>query len=383
MAYVAPLMPNAGGGLTVFDLISREKRVIFPGGMGLANPTWTADQRSLLVLYTVRGEDGPPRPQIGAVSYPDGVFRTITNDTNSYSGFRVSADGRSLVSIVSKSTSTIAFRPASAAPSSPSTPVVESRAGITGLAWTNDGGILYALRDQLRERAANGRERIVLEAGAGSRLSGPLAGLEICRGSGQIVLSARLRGATAVNLWRLDADGGGLFQLTDLPHAQSAQCSPDGQWVAFLSASGLARVRLSGGPVESLDSSLVMGQPAWSPDSRTIVIMVGGSPARDRDAVPRLVLVSPGAPRRYLDAVADAGDAAFTPDGSAIRYLARKNGTLNLYIQPIDGSAPRVTAAPNDALGGLVSPDGSTVAVRSGRTDSDVVLLRDGAPPRR
>ena len=71
------------------------------------------------------------------------------------------------------------------------------------------------------------------------------------------------------------------------------------------------------------------------------------------------------------------------PDGSAVSYLARKAGALSIFIQPLDGSAPRVTAAPGDADGAQVSPDGSTVAVRRSHTDSDVVLLRDGAVPGR
>jgi Tol biopolymer transport system component/predicted Ser/Thr protein kinase len=385
IAYAPPLTANAGGRLAVFDLISREKRVIFRADdRDLRHPVWTPDQRSLLVLYNPR-QAGLGPPQIGAVSYPDGIFRTITNDTNNYSGFRLSADGRSLVSIVRKITTTIGVRPASAAPSSPLTPVVESRETIGGFVWTNDGGILYAQRNQLRERAADGRERLVLEAGTDSRLSGPLADPEICRGSGQIVFVGQVRGATARNLWRINADGGELFQLTDGPHAQTPRCSADAQWVAFLSATGLSRVRTSGGPVEELVPLMPLSAPAWSSDGRTIVFL-GSVPVSEGKGVDRkLVFVSPGAATRYLDAPAAAGSPKFRPDGSAVSYLARKAGTLSIVVQPLDGSAQRVTPASGDTDGGpaRVSPDGSKVAVRQTHTDSDVVLLRDGAPPHR
>jgi Tol biopolymer transport system component len=76
---------------------------------------------------------------------------------------------------------------------------------------------------------------------------------------------------------------------------------------------------------------------------------------------------------------ATTGDFSFTPDASAITYLARKGGAVNRHIQPLDGSPARVTAASNDDVGAEVSPDGSQIAYRRGRTESDVVLLRDGA----
>ena len=370
IAYVSPRTPDTPGRLMVFDLTSRQKRVIFsPDDIQLFHPAWTPDQRSLLLLYTPRRE-GSARRQIGAVSYPDGVFRTITNDTNNYGGLRLSADARSLVSIVSKTTITIGIRPASA-PSSPLASVVESREPVGGFVWTNDGGILYAQRNQLLERAADGRQRIVLEADPNSELSFP----EICRSTGQVVVTGVFRGTIGRNLWRINPGAGEPFQLTDLPHAQQARCSPDTQWVAFVSSTGLARVRTGGGPVEFLDSALPIAAPAWSPDSRTIVILAEQATPVGR----KLVFVSPGAPKRYLDAPADADEVTFTPDGSAVSYLARQTGTLSVFTQPLDGSAPRVTPAHADADGAKVSPDGSTVAVRRSRTDSDVVLLRDGA----
>ncbi len=80
---------------------------------------------------------------------------------------------------------------------------------------------------------------------------------------------------------------------------------------------------------------------------------------------------------------AATGDLSFARDGSAITYLARKGGAVNRHIQPLDGSPPRLTPASNDDVGGVVSPDGSQIAFRRPRTDSDVVLLRDGPAPRR
>jgi Tol biopolymer transport system component len=376
IAYVVPNTAEARGPLNVFDLVSGAKRVVLSNeDLDLVHPTWSPDQRSLLLLYAPKTE-GFVRRQIGAVSYPVGVFRTITNDTNNYVGLRLAADAHSLVSVVSKTTTSIAVRPATADPSSPFATFVESRQGISGFAWTNDGGIVYARGNQLLERAADGRERVLLESDANSRLSR----VDICRRSGQIVFEWPFRrGSTTRNLWRINADGGEPVQLTDLTLAQQPSCSPDGEWVAFMSESGLSRVRTSGGPVELLEPAFAIDSPAWSPDGRTIAILGGVGARKDR----RLVFVSPGAPTRYLDAAADADNLRFTPDGSAVSYLGRKAGTMSLHIQPLDGSPPQVTAASNDALYARVSPDGSQIAVLRSRSDSDVVLLRDSATPGR
>ena len=336
IAYVAPRTVEARGPLTVFDLVSREKRVVLSANdMDFLHPTWSPDQRSLLLLYA-QSRGGFSRRQIGAVSYPDGVFRTITNDTNDYVGLHFAADARSLVSVVSKTTATIGVRPATADPSTRLTPLVESREDIRGLAWTNDGGIVYARGTQLLEKMADGRERVLLEAGS------PIAFPSVCRATGQIVFEWRSRhGSIGANLWRLNADGGDPYQLTDLPNVAAPKCSPDGQWVAFTAPTGLSRVRTRGGPVELLDSPGPVDGPAWSPDSRTLAILASVPTADGRGPVRKLVVISPGSPTRLLD------------------------------------------ASPDSSSGVTFTPDGSKIAVLRTHTDSDVVLLRDGGPPRR
>ena len=64
------------------------------------------DQRSLLLLYAAKSS-GLSRRQIGAVSYPAGIFRTVTNDTNHYVDLHLSDDARSLVSVVGKTTAVV------------------------------------------------------------------------------------------------------------------------------------------------------------------------------------------------------------------------------------------------------------------------------------
>ena len=376
IAYIEPRTKDALGRLIVFELASQEKRVLMSSNdMEPLHPRWSSDQRSLLFLYAAKS-GGLVRRQIGAVSYPGGVFRSITNDTNHYEDLQLSADTGSLVTLVRKTTATIEVRPA-VGPSVPATPVVESRAAIRGFAWTDDGGILYHRGSQLVVRAGDGRERVVLESDVNSPPWGP----DVCRRIGRIVFVWPFRnGAMAQNVWSINADGSEPRQLTDLPHAQQPTCSPDGQWVAFLAPAGIHRVRPSGGPVELLYPMVAQANLAWSPDSKTIALVGQVRASGGSGSGRKLALVSPGASTRLLDLAADSQAAVrFTPDGSAVTYLVRKDGTTNILFQPLDGSAPRVTPSSADDFYGLRSPDGSQIAISRQRVDSDVVLLRDGA----
>ena len=136
----------------------------------------------------------------------------------------------------------------------------------------DDGGILYPRGNQLVVRGADGRERIVLE----SDVNSPLANPEVCPGSGQIVFNWLFKnGSMAQNLWRINADGSEPYQLTDFPHTQGAQCSPDGQWVAFSRVrQGVHRVQTGGGAVEMLHPSIGTSGIVWSHDSKSIAFIV-------------------------------------------------------------------------------------------------------------
>ena len=371
IAYVEPRSKDTLGRLSVFELASQQKRVVMStNDMALMHPIWSMDQRSLLLLFAAKS-GGLSRRQIGAVSYPAGIFRTVTNDTNHYVDLRLSGDARSLVSVVSKTTATIDVRPATGGAE---TPVIESRDPIRGFAWTDDSGILYPRVNQLVVRGADGRERIVLV----SDVNSPPANPDVCPGSGQIVFNWLFKnGSTAQNLWRINADGSEPYQLTDFPHTQGARCSPDGQWVVFYATTGVHRVRTNGGAVEMLHPRIGTSGLEWSPDSKTVAFI--SSPATG-ERTRRLTVITPGAATRTFGLPTEfTGNFRFTPDGSTIAYPVRKDGGTSIQIQPLDGSAPRLMASADINFDGRVSPDGSKIAVLRQRVDSDVVLLRDGA----
>jgi Tol biopolymer transport system component len=70
---------------------------------------------------------------------------------------------------------------------------------------------------------------------------------------------------------------------------------------------------------------------------------------------------------------------SYTPDGKGVVYLVREKGVDNLWLEPLDGSPRRqLSHFKKDRIFRFVfSPDGSKIAVESGATESDAVLLHD------
>jgi Tol biopolymer transport system component len=74
-----------------------------------------------------------------------------------------------------------------------------------------------------------------------------------------------------------------------------------------------------------------------------------------------------------------SGGLNFTPDGKALAYPIRENGVDNIWVQPLENpSGKQITAFNSDQiLNFRWSPDGKSLAVLRGHTDSDVVLIRE------
>jgi Tol biopolymer transport system component len=72
----------------------------------------------------------------------------------------------------------------------------------------------------------------------------------------------------------------------------------------------------------------------------------------------------------------------FTPDGKALAYIIRVSGVDNIWVQPLDGSpAYPLTSFNSDEISAFHwSPSGDKLGLIRGRTDSNVVLIRQVNP---
>jgi dipeptidyl aminopeptidase/acylaminoacyl peptidase len=352
---------------------------------------WLPDGRGILALYAQKGPDYFQRAQIGLIPDTDKPLIPITRDTNSYASLTVSGDGKTLATVQTKTTQNLYVVHASENPSGDPALVLPQGQVAYDFDWTRDGNLVFTDATRLL-RAGIGQ-------GAPTRLlSDPGAALVDVAGCAthSLVFSWAFHGgANATNVWRANLDGTSPAKLTDGKNDRKPVCSADEKWVYFwnVALQQLWRVPLDGSaPAEAVAGSSVSGTvPAGaeltlSPDGKLLAYILATVPTPE-DPYPQykialLDLSSKAAPRLLdADERISVGGLIFNPDGSAIAYPIRENGVDNVWIQPLNGSAGRqVTAFASDQISAFHwSPDGKSLGVLRGHTESDVVLIRDSA----
>jgi serine/threonine protein kinase len=104
----AELLANqaALSALDIFDASTGEKQTFKQSEMFWGSAQWLPDQSGIVVTASGR-ESNFNRSQIGIVSYPQGVYRPVTNDTNSYPIVSLSADGKTIATVQSQYVGTL------------------------------------------------------------------------------------------------------------------------------------------------------------------------------------------------------------------------------------------------------------------------------------
>jgi Tol biopolymer transport system component len=192
-----------------------------------------------------------------------------------------------------------------------------------------------------------------------------------------------LRGGTGtLNVWREDASGGNLKQLSSDRVAFDPLCSPDSKWVYYLEGGTgkLWRVPIEGGASQKISDLSASGWADVSPDGATAAFATVDHAAGHQTKI-ALVDTSTGKTRSMLpferQRVTDS--FRFSHDGKGVIYDVRANGVDNLWEQSLDGSPGRqLTSFKVEHIWDFrYSPDGRRIALIRGHNDSDVVLMRD------
>jgi serine/threonine protein kinase len=363
-------------GLAAYDLQSHQQKVFFTTNSGiLSNPVWLPDGKGLFVLIREQATNFTLK-QIGIVSYPQGEFRTITRDTNNYYDMSMSADGRTLATVLRESHWNLFL----ASSTGNDLRQVTFGSPINDFNWTVDGQLAidqgYVIS---RLDPATGNKTVLMsEEGAVAAVPA------VCPDGRSIAFLLALHGgARTQNVWLMDSSGGNLKQLTNGKLADWPTCSPDGQTVFYMdpaSESSLMKVPRNGGEPQKVSSLPVSGNLDISTDGKTLVF-----PTLEHagDHKPRIALVDAGSGQtvKLLDFERPAnGYVRFSRDGKGIVYPVSEHGTDNLWLQPLDGSkGKQLTNFTSEEIGKSFhwSPDGSKLAIIRGHLDSDVVLIRD------
>jgi len=367
---------DAFSGLVAVDVATGKQRTFFTSNSYLVErPVWMSNGSGLVALADLG------RKQIIFVSYPDGASHAITHDTNDYSDPSLSLDGRSLATVLSEGHWNLFTMPSGG--SAAQLRQVTSGAPLYHFSWTSDG-------QMVRESEA-GLSLVNQESGTTTPLPGPerifVKGPSAC-GHGGYVVFTKISGTgqKALNIWRMDATGGNLKQLSAGKLEDFAVCSRDGRWVLYEDGSSgghLMRVSIDGGKAKGVSSEeLVANGFDISPDSKLAAFATFGHLDEHVEKLSLASLDSGQTVKTLEFNRPRSGPIRFSPDGKAVVYPVRAGGVDNLWSQPLDGSPGKlITAFPSEHIIDFHwSFDGSQLGLILGHTDSDVVLIRDSQP---
>ncbi len=344
---------------------------------------WSPDGRALFAMYRQTGANFS-RGQIGFLRSTGGDIEPITRDTNRYATLTLSADGKTLATVLARSYATISIL------SDAGREFVETRPLFSQsnefddwsvLSWVADGNLLVSNTGRLLKLGADGKNQTQLLADSRALIVTPSS----C-GTNYLVLSWEFHGGTKQSIWRTNADGSSPLKLTDGKSDAFPVCSPDQKWVYYSDwvDGHIYRVPLDGsGKTEAISGIpqgyIPVGGLSVSPDGKTLATAV----AKTAEAV-KIALFDLGSPSppRMLDASHYLREVQFTPDGKFLAYAIRENGVDNVWVQPRDGSAGHpITDFKSEQIWSFhLSPDGKSLGILRGHFDFDVVLLQESKP---
>ena len=357
----------------------------FPGAIH-----WSPDSRALFVLYRQTGASFG-RGQIGSLRRNGGDIEPITRDTNRYTTLTLSADGKTLATVLARSYATVSVFSQTGRQFGQPRPLLSQSNEFdewSVLSWGADGNLLVSNTGRLSKLGSDGKNQTQLLADPTALIVTPSP----C-GANYVVLSWEFHGGTnSQSIWRTNADGSSPVKLTDGKADAFPVCSPDRKWVYYSRwVDGyIYRVPLDGsGKTEAItgipEGYISLGGLSLSPDGKTLATAVArGQLEKTPEENVRIALFEIGSPNppRMLEVHRYSSGLQFTPDGKAIAYARRENAVDNVWVQPLDGSAryPLTDFQSEQIWSFRLSPDGKNLAVLRGHFDSDVVLLQESKP---
>ena len=370
---------DAISGFAAVDAITGKQNLIFASKTGiLLNPAWLPDGSGLLALYTGK-ENNFTRQQIVEISIGDGRSRAVTHDINDYSDLSLSGNGHMLATVLREGRYDLYVLPAADLSSAQVQPVLSEPRQYT-FSWTVDGQFIVEQDVLNLFRPDTGKKTPLTSLQQDGQAFEPSACAD-----GRFVVTAvgGHGGGTTVNIWRLDAVGGNMKQLSEGKLDQFPACSADGKWVYYTDLSNgakLTRVPLEGGKPEKLSEFPAYGFDI-SPDGKlaAFVTFQSSSPKQQLALLP---VDSPQNAKLLELQHPRSGIARFTHDGKGIIYPFHDQEADNIWLQPLDGSpGKQITNFKSERITDFHwSFDGSKLGMVRGHTDSDVVLLEESKP---
>ena len=334
-------------------------------------------------VFTARETQNSPS-QIWRATYPDIELHQVTNDFTDYFDVGISADGESLVTFKSETSSGLWRYSIDKGVAEQLIPDSRNLEGSKGLVQATDGRLVFT-RAQGKDTsiwtsAADGSDPRSLISDPGYVVSPVIAGSDIVYA---------LQKDRSSRIWRSDADGKNPVMLTEAAETPdfSPAITPDGKTVIFQrhmaneGRSILMKVPIEGGTAEPFYSNdkWSVFNPQISPDGKRLAFV-----SFDMDTFVRKVQIATiegdvfGKIERELEFNL-LNQFVWAPDGKSLTIVTNRGGTLNIWRMPVDGSpAVPITDFKSGVILNFVwAADDKNLLIVRGNTNNDLILIRD------
>ena len=370
---------DALGGLDAVDAETGKRHpFLISKDLFFFKPVWLPDGSGLLALGVPLFSN---QGQIFYISYPSGKVSPMTRDTNAYTDLSLAADGHTLATVERQNHNTSYVVPEGANSSQARQLTMEGSPSYE-VAWTRDGQLLMSV-------TSTGITLLNPDSGAKTPLfaQSRTPGFAHSCPDGHLVFMAGAEGKIEAHIFRADADGGNVKELTNGKFDFNPVCSSDSKTVLYADADAkLEKVPLEGGASQQFAGYGNFARIAISPDGKTAAI-VTNRPGETKEKLGLLSLdfsqpirlLEFERPRAEYGLVLGDGPIEFTRDGTGIVYPVRDGQTDNLWLQHLDGSAGKqLTDFKSEFIRDFdYSFDGKQLAVIRGHREADVVLIRE------
>lgn len=350
----------------------------------VSNFAWFADGSGFLCA----GRESQTAPvQVWRTAYPAIEFHQVTNDFNDYAEVGLSTDGKTIVTMKGETNASLwRFLPGNKE-ALELTSEGRSMFGAAGMTQAINGTVFFTSKQgkefQLLRTDRDGKNTADLLKEAGSSVVPSVSP------DGKYLVFVRQR-ARSSRIWRVNADGTDPVQLTEENSSFfdfSPQITPDGKLIIFQrqkadeDRSVFMTMPIEGGTAEMLyerDGGSVFN-PRISPDGKRIAFG-----AYDVKAFQKRLFVASLEGSKFGKIENDmeynlVNQFAWSPDGKDLTVLTTRDGTPNVYRQPLDGSAavPITNFRSGRIFNFTWSADGRELLLSRGNTVNDLLLIRD------
>ncbi len=337
---------------------------------------WVPDGSGFLLSY--RNMDLGYR-QIAYLSFPKGEFHALTNDLNEYDALSLSADGKTLGTVLT--TRKAFFGLYSVAGNKIATSPFATLQSVYWFDWLDNNRIVVRNNDMSIDVVDTSTQQRSPVFSANDFYT---YDLDAC-GPNTIVFTGLPHQASTASIWAIDVNGGSPRKVSPEPASQYQRCTPEGKWLIYYNYHDFAihKVAMAGGKSEILvDADRQPGVPfSLTPDGHTLVISTQGAANGEREI--DFVSLSSGAVEKRLSVPDDSTGAFIAPDGQNIAVIRRIHGVDDVWLQPITGAPPyqitnfRAQSTTETHIPTIAwSPDGKVLAIGGRRYRRDAILIK-------